>query len=676
MKNKKDIDMKQIIHIAVLIILALPMQAQNTFSLRIRIPKDYPHEIEDFSLNTVYVDDRTERQHLLRNGWDFTILTEASKTTHGSIWLLENEHSQNGNSRWSYEICSIPIIPGEKAVVNILDTMHYEISGSRIYREYDKARKTIFLAGENARDYISHHRREKGCYLYLRSIYNTREILDGIHSDSLLKLFDKSVQDYFNADCRKDYKPFHTDEGAYDKKSLMTKRDNKFLTLNRYAEGEALLDTIRERYRGMPTLICINYDNVYNKHELLRHANGLNIVTLLNPISGGGSEQYLLSNIKYSPCDHYIVMVYQLQSLCDLIQSPARETAFILLDAEGKIIGKAGSRKEYRQLLLQLNRVRQEMGLIRPAKPFYKKAPKMRFLDLDPTTDDNTTVVSEARDRMEIMIFNNTNVHRLARQYSIAPLSPKKLKVSKRLYDYVKGKIDENNANEVKRRDAIDDLKRRRELGDKEADEPFDRADFPVGNAVDLGLSVKWADMNVGAKAPEQGGYYYAWGEVSPVPDKPVEWATYKWCEGSSQKLTKYCTKAEFGKVDNLTTLQPCDDVAHVRWGGDWRMPTADELQELCDKCTWEWVVINGKPGSRVTGPNGNSIFLPANGMYNHLGLDTSLQGVKGYIWASEINPDNPVMTTYFVHRNGACEVRRGTTERRPGIAVRPVQGK
>ena len=227
-----------------------------------------------------------------------------------------------------------------------------------------------------------------------------------------------------------------------------------------------------------------------------------------------------------------------------------------------------------------------------------------------------------------------------------------------------------------KQKEIQDEVKRRRGLGDKEADEPFDRADFPVGNAVDLGLSVKWADMNVGAKAPEQSGYYYAWGEISPIHDKPVEWATYKWCEGNEHHLTKYCTKAEFGKVDNLTTLQPCDDVAHVRWGGDWRMPTVDELQELYDKCTWEWIILNNQPGSRITGPNGNSIFLPANGMYNQNGLDKSLVGVKGYIWASEINPDIPIMTSYFVHRVDAREVRRGTTERRPGIAVRPVQDK
>lgn len=222
----------------------------------------------------------------------------------------------------------------------------------------------------------------------------------------------------------------------------------------------------------------------------------------------------------------------------------------------------------------------------------------------------------------------------------------------------------------------LQEVKRHRDLGDKEADEPFDHADFPVGNAVDLGLSVLWADMNVGAKAPEQSGYYYAWGEISPIHDKPVEWATYKWCEGNEHHLTKYNTKEEFGKVDNLTTLQPCDDVAHVRWGGDWRMPTADELQELCDKCTWEWIILNNQPGNRITGPNGNSIFLPATGMYNHKGYDTAMSGKRGYLWSSTLNPDSPEKTSYLWHHEKNHGTQRGTTERRPGIAVRPVQDK
>ncbi len=697
MKNKKDIDMKRIIHIAVLIILALPMQAQGTFSLRVRFPKDYPNEIEYCSMTTKFEDRHDESQNLLRNGWDFTIGTKISEIAEGSIQFHEIAHHQDRKSRgWHYELCIIPIIPGEKAIVNILDTMTYEISGSRIYREYGKARKTILLEGENTREYISHHRKEKGCYLYLRSVYNGGDILDDIRQDSLLGLFDKSVQDYFNSESRRNYKPFHTDVGTYNTiKYVKAKWDSKFLTLDRYAEGEALLDTIRERYRGQPTLICIQFDKVSKKDELLIHANGLQVISLLNPgTNGGGSEVSLRNSVAYYPFDHYIVMGYQIQALSDLIKSETSE-CFLLLDAEGKIIGKAGNRREYRQLLRQLDRIRQEMGQTHPTQPFYKKAPKMRYLDVDPTTDwlelettkrefseeelNNILAAREALRRMQITTRTNTNGGLLTSHFSIVPLSPKKLKISKRLYDYLKGKIEEYNVSLDKQRRFYDEIKHRRELGDKEALEPFDTAQFPVGNAIDLGLSVKWADMNVGAKAPEEGGLYYAWGEISPIPDRPVEWSTYKWCNGYQTSLTKYCSKPEYGDhryVDTLTTLQPCDDVATVRWGSNWRIPTADELQELCDKCTWEWTIVNGQPGNRITGPNGNNIFLPATGMYNHLAYDPSLPGKRGYIWSSTLNPDSPDKTSYLWHHEKNHGLQRGTTERRPGIAVRPVQDK
>ena len=131
--------------------------------------------------------------------------------------------------------------------------------------------------------------------------------------------------------------------------------------------------------------------------------------------------------------------------------------------------------------------------------------------------------------------------------------------------------------------------------------------------AVDLGLSVKWASFNVGATKPEEYGGYYAWGETEEKDD--YSWSTYKWCNGSEDTMTKYCTDSSYGTVDNKTTLDPEDDVAHVKWGGDWRMPTRAEQDELRNECTWEWTTQNGVTGYCVTGPNGNSIFLPAAGL-------------------------------------------------------------
>ena len=92
-------------------------------------------------------------------------------------------------------------------------------------------------------------------------------------------------------------------------------------------------------------------------------------------------------------------------------------------------------------------------------------------------------------------------------------------------------------------------------------------------------------------------------------------WTAYKWYNGSSSSFTKYNTKSIWGKVDNKTVLDPKDDVAHVKLGGSWRMPTDAEWMELKNNCTWTWTTQNGINGYKVTSnKNGASIFLPAAG--------------------------------------------------------------
>jgi hypothetical protein len=151
--------------------------------------------------------------------------------------------------------------------------------------------------------------------------------------------------------------------------------------------------------------------------------------------------------------------------------------------------------------------------------------------------------------------------------------------------------------------------------------------------AVDLGLSVKWANYNVGATSPEDYGYYYAWGEIEEKSN--YDWSTYKWCNGSENTMTKYCTDSSYGTGDNKTTLDLEDDVAHVKWGGDWRMPTKAEQDELLNNCTWQWTTLNGVNGYRVTGPNGNSIFLPAAGFRGGTGIHG--RGYRGVYWSSSL---------------------------------------
>lgn len=157
--------------------------------------------------------------------------------------------------------------------------------------------------------------------------------------------------------------------------------------------------------------------------------------------------------------------------------------------------------------------------------------------------------------------------------------------------------------------------------------------DYTPSGAVDLGLSVMWATCNIGADSPEEYGDYYAWGEIEPK--EKYEEGNYKWYDKFTGSYIKYCTDATIGTVDDKTVLDPEDDVAHVKLGGGWRMPTEAEIIELCKKCTWEEdTTYNGIEGSIVIGPNGNSIFLPAGGYYSK-GLYSKKE--KGYYWASTL---------------------------------------
>ena len=189
----------------------------------------------------------------------------------------------------------------------------------------------------------------------------------------------------------------------------------------------------------------------------------------------------------------------------------------------------------------------------------------------------------------------------------------------------------------------------------------------PQYEAVDLGLSVKWATFNVGATKPEEYGGYYAWGETEEKEN--YDWSTYKWCNGSYDTQTKYCTNSSYGTVDNKTTLDLEDDVAHVKWGGSWRMPTSDEIKELRRECNWQWTSLNGVNGHRVTGPNGNSIFLPAAGCRYGTVLDG--RGIHGYYWSSSLYYYYCSNAYLLVLRNGYYEWDDHL--RCDGFSVRPV---
>lgn len=202
---------------------------------------------------------------------------------------------------------------------------------------------------------------------------------------------------------------------------------------------------------------------------------------------------------------------------------------------------------------------------------------------------------------------------------------------------------------------------------------------------VDLGLSVKWATCNIGASNPSEPGEYYSWGDSSVIGQAQwgegcyalLRWTKYKHTmpddslksyevDRFNVKFKKYNSKPERGIVDNKTQLEAVDDVASEKWGGSWRMPTQAEVQELLDKCTWEWKHIGYKVVSKI---NGESIFLPAAGAVVDQGLCEA--GRDGAYWTGTLyNIPTLAYTLFFKKGN---DLRVGHAQRFWANTIRPV---
>ena len=173
---------------------------------------------------------------------------------------------------------------------------------------------------------------------------------------------------------------------------------------------------------------------------------------------------------------------------------------------------------------------------------------------------------------------------------------------------------------------------------------------------VDLGLSVKWASRNVDADGPGEMGGLYFWGETETK--QGIESVlTYKFRDGNKYNAT-----------DGKTVLDPEDDVAQVKWGGSWRMPTADEIYELIHNCTWSWASVNGQIGYLVTsnkpGYTDRSIFLP----YAFFGSSGDLS-----YWAGSTDPYDPDRAACLWIQVYDDYVRSGSCIRTWPRPVRPV---
>ena len=213
----------------------------------------------------------------------------------------------------------------------------------------------------------------------------------------------------------------------------------------------------------------------------------------------------------------------------------------------------------------------------------------------------------------------------------------------------------------------------------------------PAGTvAVDLGLpsGTEWANMNVGAEKPDDYGLYFAWGETvgytSDTSDgRSFDWASYKWMneeQSSWTQVNKYqvadgwtssCWYDGNGQFigDGKNTLELADDAARANWGGQWVMPTYEEIVELVNNTTSEWTTVNGINGRKFTSKaNGNSIFLPAAG-WRH-GSSLGDQTRSGYYWSATVRPSYSGYARGLYFGSGDVDAYSG---RDYGFSVRPV---
>ena len=168
-----------------------------------------------------------------------------------------------------------------------------------------------------------------------------------------------------------------------------------------------------------------------------------------------------------------------------------------------------------------------------------------------------------------------------------------------------------------------------------------------TGVAVDLGLSVKWADHNIGADSPSEVGRHFGFGDVDG--------------RETSNDIKKYA-RGDISGTDR--------DPAYVYWGGGWRMPTADEVAELCERCEWKWVRRGGIDGFLVIGRGGRSIFLPVTGMRSN--GRPQFENARGYYWSGVTCDDAPDYAPALFFYKGGRLVK--DYKKIFGFVIRPVR--
>ncbi len=193
-----------------------------------------------------------------------------------------------------------------------------------------------------------------------------------------------------------------------------------------------------------------------------------------------------------------------------------------------------------------------------------------------------------------------------------------------------------------------------------------------------------WAECNVGATKPEEYGYYFWWGDTVGYKRENDKWvatdgssSNFSFSSGNTPTYNKgIATLQSEGWITADGVLAPAHDAAHVHWGGEWRMPTVQELSGLDIKCDWTWTTMNGVQGYLVKGKGGYtsaSIFLPCAGGGD--GTSLLIAGSYGSAWSSVPDSGSSYGYTCNLYFNSSDHGANGLSYRNYGRSVRPVRG-
>ena len=454
--------MKRIITILLLTLGLLPCMAQKKTTITIKTADDCPFlileadaDLDEWDMEkgkTVRHEKKLEKRTLKEFQFKTIIKNTEKVFLYAPAIYQEIKHTSL--------YLTLPIVPGEHAIITIHDNFNYDVGGSRIYREYNNARKAIWMQGEDRENYISSHRDEPGCALYTISYSPTgksrqQKDFDSIcakFKPSILKRIGLSEESKHNirisrsehADCSYTWRDIDAGEALVK-------------SLDRSLEGSNLMDSLSAIYKGKPTLIScwrwVDSSSTPDAYELLAHANGLNKVYLSTVRKSALAETYWKDDIKKYEGDHYLLMSSQFEQLANTYfphqsKDLGKMRFYLLLDAEGKLVGSAHYLREIRNLLPELDRQKELAGFA----PFKRKPYVVKYLDISTSdysamTNDEKANIYEASMRMTYSVYksgdNRDGSHwRHIYAKKLYDLTPKQFGVSKRLYDYIKKKAE------------------------------------------------------------------------------------------------------------------------------------------------------------------------------------------------------------------------------------------